>query len=73
LEREILVNANDWGARIVLNHKTRVWDLTARGPAALLLHFLKGADKSVLKKLEIEAAFDEILSGMDTENPKPPE
>jgi|APSaa5957512493_1039668.scaffolds.fasta_scaffold46658_2 hypothetical protein len=59
----------DWGVRLVLNNETRVWELTGKGPAHMLLHYLRDAEKSVIEKLQVEADFDDIVE--ETPNPDP--
>jgi len=53
----------------VLNNETRVWELTGKGPARMLLHYLRDAEKSVIEKLQVEADFDDIVE--ETPNPDP--
>jgi len=52
---------------LVLDQRSRVWKLNAEGPAGFLLHFLKDADESVIKKLQIESDFDSIVVRLSDE------
>ncbi len=58
----------EWGVHLNLDPETRVWELTARGSAAMLLFiFMDVSPMSLVNKLIEEAKFDSAIKGYDLE------
>jgi|TARA_R110002051_G_scaffold39557_2_gene83213 hypothetical protein len=56
----------EWGVHLNLDPETRVWELTARGSAAMLLFiFMDVSQMSLVNKLIEEARFDSAIKGYD--------
>lgn len=57
----------EWGVSLNLDPETRVWDVQARGSAAMLLFILLDtSEHSLVSKLIEESKFDRAIHGFDT-------
>ena len=55
-----------WGVMLDLDPDTRVWELRARGTAAMLMFLLMDVtDTSLISKLMEEAKFDQVMKNYD--------
>ena len=55
-----------WGVMLDLDPETRVWELRARGTAAMLMFLLMDVtDTSLMSKLMEEAKFDQVMKNYD--------
>lgn len=54
-----------WGVMLNLDPETRVWELKARGTAAMLMFLLVDVtEHSLMNKLIDEAKFDQVTAGL---------
>ena len=59
---------DEWGVFLDLDPETRVWDLRARGSAAMLLFLLMDVSPmSLMTKLIDESKFDSLTKGITFE------
>ena len=56
----------NWGVMLNLDPETRIWEMRARGTAAMLMFLLVDASEgSVMQKLLDEAKFDQVVKSLD--------
>jgi len=60
---------DEWGIYLDLDPETRVWELRARGSAAMLLFIIMDVSPmSLVSKLIEESKFDAAIKGFEVEN-----
>ena len=55
---------DEFGIYLTLDNETRMWEISGKGPAAMLLYFLTDGEHSVTAKLAEEAKFDKVVYGL---------
>ena len=55
------MNVDDWGVKLVLDNEERIWALTGKGPAHMLVTYLTEIENNVVAKLQMESEFDDIV------------
>ncbi len=59
-------HGEEWGVMLNLDPETRIWEMRARGTAAMLMFLLVDASEgSVMQKLLDEAKFDQVVKSLD--------